>query len=303
MKRKSAFVWMIACALSMTAFTVNAEWRLAWSDEFNGNAIDTNHWVFDIGNGRPGNPGWGNAELEFYRSENAFVSDGLLHITARMENFGGQRYTSARLKTRGLFNQKCGRFEFRARLPQGKGFWPAFWLLPQNQIYGRWAASGEIDVMENRGADPSKVLGTIHYGGVYPKQTQSAGPSFTFPPGDSATNFHTYALEWATNSMKWFVDSTLYEVQTNWWSSGGKFPAPFDQPFYIVMNLAVGGRFGGNPDTNTVFPGETQVDYVRVYKDVPAVSQARTAETASGPATQPPDSTGELRAEAKRLAN
>src|SRR5579884_175398 len=296
--RKFVYTWAIACGLFLTTLSLPAEWQLTWSDEFNGDSINTNQWVFDIGNGKPGNPGWGNDELEFYRLENARVSDGLLHITARAEDYGGQHYTSARMKTRGLFSQARGRFEFRARLPQGKGYWPAIWLLPQDTKYGRWAASGEIDVMENRGDDPSRVLGTIHFGGEFPKQTHSKGPSFTFPAGDSVTNFHIYAIEWATNSIKWYVDSTLYETQTNWWSSGGKYPVPFDQPFYIVMNLAVGGRFGGNPDTNTVFPGEMQVDYVRVYRDVPTHLSTSTSEAQAGHSGS---SDGESSADGKEL--
>jgi hypothetical protein len=150
-------------------------------------------------------------------------------------------------------------------------------MMPRDSVYGGWAASGEIDVMENKGSTPTNVLGTIHFGGIYPNQAQSFGPSYTFASGDSVTNFHLYALEWMSNSIKWFVDGQLYETQTNWWSSSNPtntsirnpYPAPFDQPFYIIMNLAVGGNFGGNPDTNTIFPGEMQVDYVRAYTAVP----------------------------------
>jgi len=119
--------------------------------------------------------------------------------------------------------------------------------------------------MENMGSDPATILGTLHFGGQWPANQQSHGPSFTFPAGDSVTNFHVYALEWATNSMKWFVDGQAYETQTSWKSSVRPYPAPFDQPFYLLMNLAVGGNFGGNPAPGTVFPGEIEVDYLRVY--------------------------------------
>src|SRR5262249_11621963 len=155
-------------------------------------------------------------------------------------------------KTSGLFSKKYGRFEFRARLPQGQGYWPALWMMPQDSVYGGWAASGEIDVMENRGSNSVNVLGTIHFGGLWPNNQQSHGPSHTFTGGDSVTNFHVYALEWTTNAIKWFVDDKLFETQTSWSSVGGAYPAPFNQPFYIIMNLAVGGDFGGNPSTNTV---------------------------------------------------
>ncbi len=254
------------------AGTARAEWKLAWSDEFDSNEINSNHWRFDIGNG---NGGWGNRELEYYtsRPENAYVSNGLLHIVASSEKYHGFKYTSAKMKSSGLYFKRYGRFEFRARLPQGEGYWPALWLMPQDSAYGGWSASGEIDIMENRGSNASTVLGTIHFGGMYPRHDQSHGAPFTFKNGDSVTNFHVYALEWTTNAIRWYVDDHLYETQTSWWSSSSRtntavrnpYPAPFDKPFYILMNLAVGGEFGGNPDTNTVFPGEMQLDYVRVY--------------------------------------
>jgi beta-glucanase (GH16 family) len=246
-----------------------AGWQLMWSDDFSGGSLNATNWTFDTGNG---NNGWGNRELEFYttRPENVYVGDGMLHIVARKETFQGKNYTSAKLKTRGLFSQKYGRFEFCARLPQGQGYWPALWMMPEDAVYGHWAASGEIDVMENKGGDPGKIFGTIHYGGTPPHNAHSHGPHFDFPPGDSAQNFHLYAVEWTSNSISWSVDNHVYETQTNWWSSingGGHnpYPAPFDQPFYIIMNLAVGGQFGGNPNDTTLFPGEMQVKYVRVY--------------------------------------
>jgi len=267
----------IVAALACGVGAAQAGWQLTWSDEFNGSSVDTNHWTFDTGNG---NNGWGNNELEYYtaRPQNVYVSNGLLHIVARRESYDGGRYTSAKMRTRGRFSQKYGRFEFRARLPQGKGYWPAFWLMPENATYGPWAASGEIDVMENKGAHPSEVLGTIHFGGTFPRNTHSHGLPYIFSAGDSVTNFHLYAVEWTSNAICWYVDDHLYETQTAWWSSSGPanasvrhpYPVPFNQPFFLIMNLAVGGNFDGNPDGATVFPGEMQVDYVRVYHEVPA---------------------------------
>jgi beta-glucanase (GH16 family) len=268
-----------------------AGWQLLWSDDFSSNTINTNNWTFDSGNG---NGGWGNRELEYYtsRPENVYVADGMLHIVARKEDYQGKDYTSAKLKTRGLFSQKYGRFEFYARLPQGKGYWPALWMMPEHAVYGRWAASGEIDVMENKGANPEKIFGTIHFGGVSPHNAQSHNPGFNFSPGDSAANFHLYAVEWTTNAISWYVDNHLYETQTNWWSSSNPgdpgahhpFPAPFNQPFYIIMNLAIGGNFGGNPDDATVFPGEMQIRYVRVYgqtEDAPANATSKVDQDAA----------------------
>jgi len=246
-------------------FTAYGDWQLVWSDEFNGTSIDTNHWKFETGNRN----GWGNHELEYYtdRPDNACVSNGVLHIVARQESINGFAYTSARIKGYGLFSKKYGRFEFRAKVPEGKGYWPALWLMPENSPYGRWPACGEIDVMENRGNYPAVVQGTIHYADTNGGHLQST-EVFTFPQNEGATNFHTYLLEWTTNSISWSVDGRLYETQTNWSTANASYPAPFDQPFYIIMNLAVGGIYSGNPDTNTVFPGEMQVDYIRVYDNI-----------------------------------
>ena len=271
-------------------------WKLVWSDEFDGQAIDKTKWDFDTGNGfynydaNTWIGGWGNGELQYYtrRPDNAFVKDGMLHIRALKESYQGCGYTSARLKTRKkdgspLFSKKYGRFEFRARLPTGKGVWPALWMLPQNEKYGGWAASGEIDVMEAKGQEPNKVVGTLHFGSSWPANTL-AGKDHVLPRAGTIADFHVYALEWEPGEIRWYVDGRLYSTQSFWWSSskkdGGKgarpareadlnpWPAPFDQPFYLVMNVAVGGGFPGNPDRTTVFPAEMLVDYVRVYDKV-----------------------------------
>ena len=261
--------------------TANAAWQLAWTDEFNGSVIDTKHWKFDVGTGPP-YPGWGRNELEYYTSrlQNAYVSNGVLHIVARHEAYNGSSYTSAKLNSLGRFSHTYGRFEFSAKLPEGQGYWPALWMMPRDSVYGGWAASGETDVMENNGNDPSTVSGTIHFGGQWPDQDQSYGPAFTFPPGDSVTNFHVYALEWTTNEIRWYVDYQPHQTQNYWWSSGA-YPAPFDQPFFFIMNLAVGGNFVGNPGVSTIFPGEMQVDYVRVYDWVVVPLQLNIALTSS----------------------
>lgn len=249
--------------LSCGIFTAHGGWKLVWSDEFNGTSIDTNYWTFETGN----HHGWGNHELEYYtgRPENAYVSNGLLHIVARKEFTNGFSYTSARMKTEGSFARKYGRFEFSAKFPTGQGYWPAFWLMPSDSPYGGWPACGEIDIVENRGNYPAVVQGTIHYANPRGGSVHSSG-LYTFLQNDGVTNFHTYDLEWTTNSIQWFVDGKLYETQNHWSTVGAPYPAPFDQPFYIIMNLAVGGDYGGNPDTSTAFPGEIQVDYVRVYE-------------------------------------
>lgn len=261
----SPVVAVVVLSLSVVApLSARAAGRLVWSDEFDGTSINSNHWRFETGNRN----GWGNHELEFYtdRPENTYVRDGLLHIVARKESFHGFAYTSARIKTQGLFARKYGRFEFRARVPEGQGYWPALWLMPENSIYGRWPDCGEVDVMETKGSNPGVVQGSIHYARPNGGHLQSTA-LYTFSKNNGATNFHTYVIEWTTNQIQWFVDGTLYETQTNWSTAKAPYPAPFNQPFYIIMNLAVGGEYGGNPDDTTVFPGELQVDYVRVYDE------------------------------------
>jgi beta-glucanase (GH16 family) len=246
--------------LKQTAGDPQGNWNIVWSDEFNGTSIDSNTWTFETGN----NNGWGNNELEYYTSsaQNAYVSNGLLHIVALQQAMGGCDYTSARMKTEGLFSAEYGRFEWRASLPAGAGFWPALWMLGANISSVGWPACGEIDVMENKGSNLTQVQGSLHSGS---DETQV----YTFT-GGSVTNFHNYLLEWTTNAISWYVDGLLYETQTNWSDSAGTYPFPFNQPFFIIMNLAVGGDFLGNPSTNTInanstFPGQMLVDYVRFY--------------------------------------
>jgi autotransporter-associated beta strand protein len=248
---------------------------VSWYDEFEGNSIDPGRWTFDLGTGAEvGLVGWGNNELQYYtdRPANARVADGLLSITARRENYGGMDYTSARLTSRGRFSQAGGRFEIRAALPAGQGFWPAFWMLPESSRYGGWAASGEIDILEARGQDTRRIENTIHYGGSWPDNT-STGSAYTLPGGGRTTDFHVYAVEWDLGPqpmLRWYVDDTLSWVTTQWWSSGGPYPAPFNEPFHLLVNLAVGGNFVGPPNGQTPFPSAMLVDYVRVYDRAPA---------------------------------
>lgn len=246
-------------------------WNIVWSDEFNGNSINTNIWSFESGN----NNGWGNSELEYYtsRQQNAYVSNGLLHIVARNESYSNFNYTSARMKTQGAFAKTYGRFEFRAKLPPGLGFWPALWLLGTNITSVGWPACGEVDIMENKGSALTTVQGTIHYSDASNHHLSSTG-LFYSPNNGTVTNFHNYMLEWTTNQIRWLVDGIVYETQTSWSSSTGPYPAPFNLPFFIIMNLAVGGNYLGNPsvsniNANTVFPGDMQVDYVRVWDLTP----------------------------------
>lgn len=241
-------------------------WTLVWQDEFNGTALDGSKWSAQAGDGcDQGSCGWGNNELQWYQPANASVSGGSLVITARRESAGGKSFTSARLRTAGKGDWTYARVEVRAQLPRGRGMWPAIWMLPTDNSYGGWAASGEIDIMELVGHEPSKVHGTLHYGDVAPNN-KSSGASFTLASGTFADDFHVFALEWEAGVMRWFVDGQLYQTQTQWSTSTGGFPAPFNRRFHLLVNLAVGGNWPGSPDASTNFPQRLTVDWVRVYQ-------------------------------------
>ncbi|HJK96327.1 MAG TPA: glycoside hydrolase family 16 protein [Polyangiaceae bacterium LLY-WYZ-14_1] len=241
-------------------------WELVWSDEFDGSELDLSKWSVQVGDGCDiGLCGWGNNELQWYRAENLTVADGLLTITARVEPVGGRDFTSARIRTLDRGDWTYGRFEARARLPRGQGLWPAIWMLPSDTVYGTWAASGEIDIMELVGHESSRVHGTLHYGGEFPANT-SSGDSFDLSSGTFADGFHTFAVEWEEGEIRWYVDGRLYQTQTEWYSEGGAFPAPFDRDFHLILNVAVGGNWPGAPDLTTPFPQTMEVDWIRVYE-------------------------------------
>jgi beta-glucanase (GH16 family) len=250
----------LACRADQQAAPAQAPaaWRLVWHDEFDGAGLDTTKWVHDTG----GN-GWGNAELEHYtdRVENARLENGYLVIEARQEPFGGQAYTSARLKTQGLGAWTYGRIEARIEIPRGQGLWPAFWMLGDNIAQVGWPGSGEIDIMENIGKEPGTVHGTVHGPGY--SGANGITSAYALPSGAFADTFHVFAVEWQPDTIKWFVDSTLYKT-----IDPRSLPAPwvFDHPFFILLNVAVGGYWPGNPDATTVFPQTMRVDYVRVYQ-------------------------------------
>ncbi|MEP6741377.1 MAG: glycoside hydrolase family 16 protein [bacterium] len=253
-----------------TAYAGNpAVWSLVWSDEFNrpsGSAVDSNKWSFDIG----GN-GWGNNEFETYtsRTENAHLEDGKLVIKALKETLTGpdgtsRNFTSARLLTKNKFSRAFGRFEARIKIPFGQGIWPAFWMLGNNIDTARWPNCGEIDIMENIGKEPSIVHGTFHGPGYSGASGVSA--AYALPSGQKfSDDFHTFAVEWEPNVMRFYVDGLLYKTRTP-----ADLPAGtswvFDHPFFIILNVAVGGGWPGNPDATTVFPQQMLVDYVRVYQ-------------------------------------
>ena len=234
--------------------------KLVMQDEFNTNGEpDATLWNYNTGTG---SNGWGNNELQFYtdRPENVIVEDGNLVITARKESFSGSQYTSARLLTKGKFEQAYGRFETRMKLPWGQGIWPAFWMLGADIDTNEWPGAGEIDIMEFRGQNPTVVLGTVHGPGY--SAGQSISKSYTLKNDRFDTGFHVFGIEWGPNYINFYVDDVLYnqitpkDVPGEW---------VFDKPFYILVNLAVGGSFVGSPNNETVFPQTMLVDYVRVY--------------------------------------
>ncbi|MBC7873076.1 MAG: family 16 glycosylhydrolase [Ferruginibacter sp.] len=239
-------------------------YTLAWADEFNGGALNTAAWTVEGGDGCPGLCGWGNNELEYYtgRPENLFFQDGKLLIEARKESFSGKNYTSSKIVTRGKKVFKYGRVDIRAKLPKGKGIWPALWMLPQNNVYGGWPTSGEIDIMELVGHEPGKAYGTLHYGPGPGSTSISRG--YTLPAGTFNDEFHVFSLEWKIDQLKIFVDGNLFSTVNK--ADIGSATWPFNEDFFFIFNLAVGGNWPGNPDTATYFPQWLVVDYVRVYQ-------------------------------------
>ena len=257
----------LCCVGSSQPTTPPASYVLTWSDEFNGtngSLPDSSKWVMESGG-----KGWGNNELETYtnRTQNAHVQNGNLVITAIKESYTGsdgiaRQYTSARIKTVGLFEQKYGRFEARIKIPQGQGMWPAFWMLGNNIDKAGWPACGEIDVMENIGKEPAVAHGSMHGPGYSGAKGLTA--SYSLPSGKFTDDFHIFAVEWEAAAVRFYVDGNLYETRTPADLPAGQAWV-FDHPFFVLLNVAVGGDWPGNPDSTTVFPQSMLVDYVRVY--------------------------------------
>ena len=239
-------------------------YTLAWSDEFNGTSLNTSDWSFENGDGCPGNCGWGNNEQEYYtdRPDNLFFQSGKLIIEAKKENYAGKPFTSSKILTRGKKIFKFGRIDIRAILPKEKGIWPAFWMLPQNNVFGGWPRSGEIDMMEMIGNAPAKTYGTLHFG-PGPGSTQ-LGRTYTLPTGIFNDEFHVFSTIWKQNQIQWLVDGVLYSTYTS--ADFGSNNYPFNEDFFLIFNMAVGGNFPGNPDATSYFPQWLIIDYVRVYQ-------------------------------------
>jgi beta-glucanase (GH16 family) len=250
---------MMKKSILFTAFLIlhsisHSQWVMVWSDEFESTTLDNSKWNFDIG----GN-GWGNNESQYYTNSptNFSIAGGEATITAREEQFGTNDYTSSKILSKGLFDLKFGKIEARIKCPMGKGIWPAFWMLGSNISQVSWPACGEIDVMEHINND-TKINGTAHWDNV--GHVYMGGISTL-----DASEYHIYAVEWTSTNIKWFADGNLYyQLNIN---NGVNGTNEFQLPFYLILNLAVGGDWPGYPDATTVFPAEMKIDYVRVYKD------------------------------------
>lgn len=252
-------------------------WALVWADEFSGDVLDYSKWEKE-----ENNYGGGNNERQAYRTDPkyCYVKEGNLNIAAYRDahttkDGKTQPYSSARIRTMNRGDWIFGRFEFRAKLPKGEGIWPAVWMLPTDSKYGGWAAGGEIDILESRGSAAHETTGALHFGGAWPRNTYLAH-SYEFPGKDAAEGFHVYALEWSADEIKWFVDGELCKTRTKneWFSESAKDnpSAPYNQPFHLIINLAVDGRFFEKTDQKAdklspdAFPQVLNIDYVRVYQ-------------------------------------
>ena len=255
-----AVLTLFGCSTSEEQ-TVATFTNITMQDEFSvDGAPNSSIWTYNIGRGQNG---WGNNELQYYtdRSSNVTVQNGYLVMTAQEENYEGASYTSARILTKGLFAQKYGRFEARIRLPYGQGMWPAFWLLGDNIDEVSWPQCGEIDIMENRGSEPTIMSSAVHgpgYSGGNP-----IFKSYDLVNERLDTAFHIYGIEWGPDYINFYIDDVLYNQITPEDVTGEWV---FDNEFFIILNLAVGGNFGGPPNEETVFPQTMLVDYVRVYE-------------------------------------
>ena len=252
---------LFALAVLIPGNALQAQCRiLLWQDEFEGEAVDPEKWdVVDD------DWGGGNQELQYYsdRDTNVHVEDGWLIIRALKENYLGKQYTSGKLTTKGLADWRYGRIEARIKLPEGQGIWPAYWMMPVENVYGTWPNSGEIDIMEMVGHEPATVYGTLHYG---PPHNQTGG-GYTLPEGKFSDSAFVFAIEWDEDRIDWYVNDNLFSSKTPASLVNAELWKVFRERFYLIMNLAVGGIWPGNPDGTTVFPQTMEVDYVRAYCD------------------------------------
>lgn len=278
MKKILSSFLLLFCIVSVKA----QNWGLVWSDEFNTSSINTANWKFETGAG-----GWGNNELENYttRPENASISNGNLMIIARKESYNGSNYTSARMKTQGLQKWTYGKIEARIKLPATKGVWPAFWMLGENITQVSWPKCGEIDILEHVNLEP-KINGTIHW-------DNNGHAQYGGDTACDVKNYHVYGIEWDNQTIKWTLDGKKYKdanIKNNINSTD-----EFHNPFFILLNMAVGGNWPGSPDGTSIFPDTMFVDYVRVYQQTTDVSPISLAMVSATIFPNPFDGTSNLK--------
>ena len=276
--------WVLA-APAQAETALDPAWKLTWHDEFDapaGTGVDAAKWQIETGGG-----GWGNNELQYYTEGTANLAQdgsGNLVFTAKKEQNGLRcingdcEYTSARIKTLGKFIQQYGRFEARMQIPGGAGIWPAWWMMGSNLSTEGWPKAGEIDIMENIGREPTLIHGTYHGPGYAGAEGPSTAYHFPNSPAVSA-GFHVYAVEWTPNEIRWYADGTLFKTAKPSDLNGRRWVFN-NAPFYMILNLAVGGSWPGSPDEKTVFPAQMKVDYVRVYQRADLAEAAEKVATA-----------------------
>ena len=247
----------IILAFATSAGFAQTKRKLVWQEEFNGKTLDEKTWNFELGNGCPNNCGWGNNEKQLYTKNNHQLKDGKLVITIDKV---GDHYESTRITTAGKKEFKYGRMEARAKLPVGKGIWPAFWMLGSNIGKVGWPKSGEIDILEYVGREPHQVYTTLHTQDSHGNSVNSKKTEIK----NIEEGFHIFAVEWTKDKMDFFVDELL--VYTFQPETKNEDTWPFDQPFFFILNVAVGGNFGGHEVDNSIFPQQYEVDYIRVYQ-------------------------------------
>lgn len=238
--------------------------KLVWSDEFDSTTLDSDKWFITIGDGCPQLCGFGNNELQYYseRSENLQIKDGKLVITAMHDSIQNSAYSSAKVMTKNRGDWKYGRVEVSAKLPIGTGTWPAIWMLPAKNKYGGWPKSGEIDIMEHVGYNPGMIYGTVHTQSFNHMKGTQKGDSTLIK--DASEAFHKYAIEWTADKIEWFIDGKKYHTFKNTGKNSNDWP--FDHPFYVILNVAVGGSWGGSRGVDdSIWPQSMEVDYVRIY--------------------------------------
>jgi beta-glucanase (GH16 family) len=260
---KKKFKLAVLCGVVLTMAIPAKSQTLVWSDEFSGTALNTSKWTYDVGTG-PNNDGWGNQELEYYRSgtNNAVLCGGYLNIIARKETYGSgvyqRNYTSARIKTQGKFSRTYGDIRVRMQCPIQQGLWPCFWMLGNSISSAGWPACGEIDVAESRSKE-SNVYATAHW-----SDNNNNYARYGTTKSTTLNSFHEYKVNWNSYNIKWFIDGVQFHIMSI--ENGVNGTSEFHSPFFLLLNLAIGGGFPGSPDATTVFPSTFKIDYVRVYK-------------------------------------